>query len=1066
MNINIVLSVFLVILHQNISNMDNKITIESLKQIFYSQNYFDRYCDYLQRRDFEDVDNDRLNKALNLALTDSDGTNYYGSYFGRDYDKTKKEFGSFLRHSIKVSESQKWASVEEFFDIIDNAGALGELDSLNKHILSLLKFIKTDEPKNAYETKQMSEDTIIKLIVKHFWKENPVEKIKGDFLSPIFYSKDAKLMYLDRDGNLKEDSADKRKKYQRVKRPFESANEILEKATYDALITITEDRLIDNGLDEDFKQVINYLKAIKKIRNNQAHHIDNTVKQGANRVFEFCLFVYIHLVLTLRQTLILRGKGEYHQLKPTKFYVYIENPIPNLDIKLFKIVNNDEIEISKNIEECNNKTIVFNIEHYVKYKLVVNERREANAEFVYNSFSPHAYIHPMGEPVIRSGDEDTSCDNSIRFEELLSQMVGIGNKIDNNTATLTWIGKMVNDIKVSSLIAAAGILMIIVILICGMFYFKTSHIDTQRPQISYDNNKEVHSIISLGDSLLKVAIWKQDFRLCEQARESYREAISQLRSLAEQQNSSACIDLCHLYISGKGCYDLDSAFYYAQKKEVREIKEGQGLYAYLLFKRGEIELARKELSRAIDSQETYMRLTKALYEIYNAVTKSSSLVVSEQICESAFQSLQNINNDDVKYEKAMLSLWGVRNNEDTDFILHPNFGEGYNALFALANSNPYALLALGDIHNLMGDANGGLNYHCAAFYCGIQQKAAIAINLSMLLNSDIFSLTELGRTMKEKMTGMANVIGGVGGLMSDYIHYVENKDYDLAVETADSLYVLTHNTKKNDVSISDTSFVSSIQITSRLMTRNPEDFSRAVQLAMKRDNCTDSIAVADYLKGVSLAKGYGCEKNIGKSDILITSSARRGTYTESLVTNIKRCPPVLGTNDESNLLLNFYFNPDLLKKSPKLASAVAEFFFTNDEKYLYEYQVGEKIIPYLPQEWLLMNKFMLILMDRGKNQLLLSNSNSTDIKGLTYINDYICLSMNNGQSLLAQNGCLAYKIFSSIANIQKNINAYDKFSIDPPKFQGDINDKNLDISEIAKYNAIKNPMPLYSDYAY
>lgn len=1045
--------------------MDKEITIESLKRTFYSQ-YFSRYCDYLRHRNFGDVDNDGLNRALDLALTDNDGTKYYGSFFGRDYDMSRNEYVSYLQHSLKndvISESQIWASVEEFFDIIDNVGAIGELDGLKKHIWFLLNFIKTDEPKNAAETKQMSEDTIIKLIVKHFWKENPVDKIKGDFLSPIFYSKDAKLMYLDRDGNLKEDSADKRKKYQRVRRPFESANVILEKATYDSLITITEDRLIDDRLDENFKQVISYLKAIKKIRNNQAHHITNTVRQGANRVFEFCLFVYMHLVLTLRQTLILRDKGEYHQLKPTKFIVYIEKPNPSLDIKLFKIVNDEEVEICKTIEEGNNQRIVFEVEHYVEYKLLVNSQREVKTEFVYNSFSPHAHIHTMGDPEILYGDEDSSIDNSTRFEDLLIEMVNLGSNIGGQ---ITGIGKDTNDIKVYNRIVAVGIIMIIVLLMCGLYLYCSSHKYDQGSLLSTEGKKDTNKLVLLGDSLLNMAIWKKDFRLCEQARDSYKEAISQMRSLAEQQNSSASIDLCHLYLSGKGCYDLDSAFYYAQKKEVRETKEGQGLYAYLLFKRGEIEQARKEVSRAIDSQESYMRLTKALYEIHHAATKSSSLEVSEQICESMIQSLQYINNDDVKYEKAMLSLWGVRNNEGTDFILHPNFGEGYNALYALANSYPYALLALGDIHNLMGDANGGLNFHCAAFYCGIQQKAAIAINLSMLLNSDTFCLTELGRTMKEKMAGMSNVIGGVGGLMSDYIHYVENKDYDLAVEAADSLYVLTHNTKKNDISISDTSFVSSIQITSRLMTRNPEDFSRAVQLAMKRDNCTDSIAVADYLKGVSLAKGYGCEKNIEKSDALITSSAKRGTYTESLVTNIKRCPPVLGTNAESNSILNFCFDPGLLKKSPKLASAVAEFFFTNDEKYLYEYQVGDKITPYLPQEWLLMNKFMLILMDRGRNQMLLSNSNTTDIKGLTYINDYICLSMNNGQSLLAQNGCLAYKIFSSIANVQKNINAYDKFSIDPPKFQGDINDKNLDINELEKYNAIKNPMPLYPDYAY
>ena len=410
--------------------MNNNITIESLKRKFYLQSCFDRYCEYLQHRNFGNVEGDRLNRALDIALTDGDGKKNYGFFFGRDYDSDEKEYGTYLCHNINISESQIWASVEEFFDILNNE-AIGELEGLRKHIYSLLEFIKTDRPKNPDETKQMSEDTIIRLIVKHFWRENPIEEIKRDFVFPIHYAKEAKLMFLDSKGVLKEDSADRRKKRQRVVIPFSKANEVLDRATYDSLISITKDRLIDKGLQEDFKQVISYLKAIKKIRNNQAHHINNTVTVGANKVFEFCLFVYLHLVLTLRKTLILRGKGEYHQQEPAKFRVYIDAPNPSLDVKLYKLVGDNEIEIAYDKEKSDSKKLVFDVEYYVNYKLAVSDQREIKTEFVYNSLSPHAYIHAMGEPEIRHCAEDSTSDNTVLFEDLLKEMSRTGDNIED-----------------------------------------------------------------------------------------------------------------------------------------------------------------------------------------------------------------------------------------------------------------------------------------------------------------------------------------------------------------------------------------------------------------------------------------------------------------------------------------------------------------------------------------------------------------------------------------------------------------------------------------------------------
>ena len=264
------------------------------------------------------------------------------------------------------------------------------------------------------------------------------------------------------------------------------------------------------------------------------------------------------------------------------------------------------------------------------------------------------------------------------------------------------------------------------------------------------------------------------------------------------------------------------------------------------------------------------------------------------------------------------------------------------------------------------------------------------------------------------------------------------------------------------------------------MSGKSDDFSEAVRLAMQRDNCTDSIAVADYLKGVCLAKGYGCQKDISKSDAFILSSAERGTYTEALFTNIKRHPPIFDSKGDHQLI-GFYLNPDLLKRSPKLASAVADFFFEkanvdmiesikngtfnstyNSNKILYDYQIGDKVIPFLPKEWSLMNKFLIILQDKCANQILLPNTNvsSKDMEGLTYINDYICLAMDNGQSHMAQVGCSNYKRFCDKCHISQDIGAYERFRIVNP---------NENVLGNNRYNDLpfyENPMPQYMVYAY
>ncbi len=799
----------------------------------------------------------------------------------------------------------------------------------------------------------------------------------------------------------------------------------------------------------------NFLQIRNYMRNYTAHELRGVLDENQRKkALKITLFANVGLVFALRFVLL-----NLNQLQE-EFRDYL---IPDGFCQL--TVFHDEGEDVVIIDNESGDTLegIAASDGWKEYQLRRTGNYKIQVAKTYLDRIPPVYLcqpNPVAE-VKRERIILFSSEKDMDGSSQRTKRVAVGNAIINterNTGTLVrWV--------------RIGVIFLCIIGILGLIFLRIPlHEDIQSTAIFTVDKRSPNELILKGDSLLNLALWKQDYDLCEQAGNTYRKAIDHLRLLAEQPSTkvAASLDLCHMYMSGKGCYNLDSAFYFAQIDEVRATKEGQGLYAYLLFKRGQTEQARREISRAIDDEDEYIRITKALNDMHNAITKSSSKLT----CENAYLNLSKINNDDAKYERALIDLWGVRNREDTHFLLHPNFGEAYNTFYELGKRNPSSLMVLGDIHRLLNDAENGIFYHYAAFCCGHQQEAAIAINLSFLFHSDSFTPTGFDRDIMEKMAGLSNVIGGVGGLLSDYVHFIDSKDYDLAIKTADSLFVLTHQQDNNaKIIITDTTYISRIQITSRLLTGEHNDFSEAVHLAMKRDNCTDSIAVADYLKGVCYAKGYGCTIDIKKSDDLILQSAKRGTYTESLATYFKRHPPITGSNIEQDELWDFYLSPVLLKKSPKLVSVVGTLFISDivDINYLYDYQIEDKLIPFFPKVWVLMNQSIVLLEDflREKKKPFMGG-NGLIVNCLTSINDYISIAMKDGLSDLAQNGCLQYSMFAEIVNMQQNIDVYNRFSLNHVVLPGapphDI--KESDLAELSKYNFYHNPLPQYPDYAY
>lgn len=1055
------------------------INIEELKRKFYMIQY-NNYLNYLRSWDSCDSKNEY---CIHLQRV-------FESSYESKFSKLDKEKGKVIHYNHAITynianESQQWASVDEFFDIISRDQSIAE------HVNDLVDYINSGELKNESETRNQSEDSIIKLIANYFCEQNGLED------KPITKSKKAakaneSIEIKGEKGNTTITDPELKKLYKIIENST-LKNELNDTSTFSNVMDNIKKHLLFKGLhdslDWNLSNSVQYLQAVKDLRNNQFHHVVEMITDhdaDPQVVLRFVLFTYIHVVLALRMSMVKWGKGNYPQ-RPVTLRVHLNKGYQwkSLGVRLYRIDRNKEVEVQE-VPSNSERTKTYEVYRFHKYEIRVNGGASVSKKIGPKCFNPLAVADKVKPRFYQSETEANTRDRKLFsediYDETLRYLGGIKKdtgQISNNLRTIdkniTGIGEEITNIadvitdgieeqRTAEKKKLFLLFMSMFVILAVLLYFaiKPFHKENQNILIT---DKIADTYISSGDSLLQIGVKQHDLEKCEQAGKAYRTAITKLRDRAEQMDYNSSIALCHMYLSGKGCYDLDSAFYYAKKEEVRATKEGQGLYAYLLLKRGETEKARREVARAIDPEEAYIRLTKALYDIRKALDITLSFDASKQACESGYQNLCNINNDDAYYEKAMLTLWGFRNSEDSEFLIHPNYGEAYNAFDALATRNPLALLALGDIHNIMGETNRGLDYHCAAFYCGIQQEAAISINLSLLINADTFTLTDKGKAIREIMAGKANVIGGVGGLLSDYIHYLNNKDYDLAVETADTLSFLTKQTK-NNISINDSSFIPTIQISSRLMTGKLKDFSKAVQLAMKRDNCSDSVAVADYLKGICFAKGYGCDIDLSKSDSLILLSAKRGTYTESSVTLVKRRPPHpsgIHLNDaEAKWLenwLDYYINLELIKKSPKLACSIMEIALKYGQEYHFASDLASILGPYLPKEMRLMEKIVRSTQNFNVTSII-NDSNVFDS-----LNDYICFAMKNGQTHMAKVGCTIYVVFSEKYKVSKEKNAYEMFMYELPKVSN-----NFDLHKI--YSSINekalrmNPVPQITDYAY
>lgn len=387
---------------------------------------------------------------------------------------------------------------------------------------------------------------------------------------------------------------------------------------------------------------------------------------------------------------------------------------------------------------------------------------------------------------------------------------------------------------------------------------------------------------------------EQESRFIEAAA-TYRRAIKKYEDILAKDSLDvdANIGLAKMLMRGKGQYDPFLAERYA--KRVANDRNGEGLYLYLLFYNGKISEAEARL-RKIDtvlSRDEYMELVDALLKIYGTNNGSA------QEIQGLIYKIMDMGIPEARLWFALIHKTGIKaqgSSGTSSYLIHPSPLESaftFNGLARLFDY-PWAMTQYSNFLEGIGQFEMSITSSFFAEICGIKESAPITW-YKLLKYFDIEKSGPEKRTLFEKV---ARETRRQGGLPSEFVGFWQSI-YNLNVEDVneakrllidlDSLLALVK--KSHDVYIKDETLgtLYGIQVSLNLIAG---DYSTATNLAMKLDDCSDSIAVSDYLMGVCYAEGYGANiKDSLKSDSLIRQSADRG-YIGAIFTQLKKGEPI------------------------------------------------------------------------------------------------------------------------------------------------------------------------------
>lgn len=396
------------------------------------------------------------------------------------------------------------------------------------------------------------------------------------------------------------------------------------------------------------------------------------------------------------------------------------------------------------------------------------------------------------------------------------------------------------------------------------------------------------ALIAKGDQYLKDGD-------AEKAGITYKKAIKAYEDILsnDSMNIDANIGLATMLMRGKGSYDLDRAEQCAKRSSYNpDCKRGEGLYVYLLTRNGKEEEASSYLLQKLYTpKDEYAVLADAVLTVYGY---NGQLTLEK--AEKAISTMETMNLLEAKGELATLQGIGVKDKETEDhYLIKPKVIPGAHLLYKLAADSlcPIAMTTLSEFYRKFGDIDMFLNWGIRAFNCGVDQMAP-ALRVNILQSVDIGESDEHFQLFFDTVTAISGKQSSHSSAIADFIQeFIKYNQNSNKVSTARLLkdlgeLISSLEEEKDDFYQAALDNLCHLQVTLCLL---DNDLQEATRLAMKLDQCVDSIAVHDYLLGVCYAKGYGdYEENQKLSDSLISVAADRG-YVEAVYTRLKRNTP-------------------------------------------------------------------------------------------------------------------------------------------------------------------------------
>ena len=415
--------------------------IEELKRKFY-MNQYDKYLNYLRFWDYRDKNNEY---CIHLKRV-------FESNYESKFSKTEKEEGKVIHYHHAVTdlianESQQWASIDEFFDIISRDA------SITKHVNDLVDYINSEELKNESETRTLSEDSIIKLIANYFCEQNGIED------KPITKSKNAtrdnEYIEIKGEHGITPITDPEQKKLYTIKENVRLKDELKETSTFFNAMDVIEKHLFfrshNDSLDWNLSNSVKYLKAVKDLRNNQFHHVVEMIKEHDADpvvVLRFVLFTYIHVVLALRMSMVRWGKGNYPQ-SPVTLRVHLnDGSWESLGVRLYRIDRNKEVEV-KEVPSNSERTKTYEVYRFNKYEIRVNGGASESLKIGPKCFNPLAVADKTKPRFYQSETEAKSSDHKLfsgdYYDETLTNLKGIKEDTGGIRDDLTIIKDVITD---------------------------------------------------------------------------------------------------------------------------------------------------------------------------------------------------------------------------------------------------------------------------------------------------------------------------------------------------------------------------------------------------------------------------------------------------------------------------------------------------------------------------------------------------------------------------------------------------------------------------------------------